>query len=292
MNAPWNPLTSTWSLATISLGTTLLLSPVGIGGGGCNNNHGGTIEVHVESPCCGDPSYAREDDLLLRRIVWDDGSEFDDFILASDVRDVEYSGPNNRVRVITGHQCETGDPGVYPINTEDGNGAGTSGQDRQLFADRILNAFNHLNLNAYVHRRTCSDFSCVIEFEETIRDNSPLSDEIGELLVMEVSGNSWIRLEAVDAQGNSLGTPYVIEQYRRISPERLYTRRYSNSGSPLCSYYEWKATGVDLSDLGVNELRSIRVSTPSNAGGSDIKASFRIAGIRTSTVPTAAMVFD
>ena len=50
--------------------------------------------------------------------------------------------------------------------------------------------------------------------------------------------------------------------------------------------------GVDLSDLGVNEVRSIRVSTPTNAGGSDIKASFRIVGVRTSTVPTAAMVFD
>ena len=97
MNAPWNPLTSTWSLATISLGTTLLLSPVGIGGGGCNNNHGGTIEVHVESPCCGDPSYAREDDLLLRRIVWDDGSNsttssWPPTSVTSSTR------PNNRVR--------------------------------------------------------------------------------------------------------------------------------------------------------------------------------------------------
>ena len=292
MNTQWNPLSSVWSLTTLSLGTTLLLSPQGIGSGGCNGNHGGTIEIHVESPCCGDPSHAREDDLLLRRVVWDDGSDFDEFIFASEVRDVVYSGPNHRVRVITGHECQTGDPGVHPIQNEDGNGSGTSSLDRRLFADRILGAFNHENLNAYVHRRTCADFSCVIRFEETIRDNSPLSDEVGELLVLEMSGNSWIQIEAVDDQGNTVGTPYVIDHYRRIAPERLFTRRYSNSGSPLCGSYKWKAIGVDLSDLGVNALENLKVSTPSNTGGADVKASFRIAGIRTSTTPTAAMVFD
>ena len=279
-------------LATIALGTTLLLAAQTVGSGNCNGGHGSTIEIHVDTPCCSSPYGARDNDVLLRRVVWDDGSEFDEFIFASDVRDVVYSGPNHKLRVITAHKSQTGDPGVFPIQNEDGNGSSTSEQDRQLFADRILEAFNHENLNAYVHRRTSSDFSCVIEFEESIRDNSPLADDIGELLVLEMSGNSKLQIDALDEQGAPIGSPVVVEGYKRVAPDRLYTRKYSNNGNPLCGSFEWKAIGVDLSDLGVNEVRAIRVSTPTNAGGSDIKASFRIVGIRTSTVPTAAMVFD
>lgn len=57
--------------------------------------------------------------------------------------------------------------------------------------------------------------------------------------------------------------------------------------------YEIRAIGVDLSDLGVTQARIIRFRTPENPPGmGDIKASIRVIGVKTATLPTAAMVFD
>jgi len=280
-------------LATIALGTTLLLAAQTIGSGNCNGGHGNTIEIHVDTPCCSSPYAARDNDVLLQRVVWDDGSEFDEFIFATNVSDVQYEGGLNKLRIITGHAGAVGTPGVYAIQDEDGDGGSISETDKQLFADRILNAWNHDNINSYIHRRSKEHFSCVVEYEETIRDNSPLGDDIGELIVFEVSGNSWLQIEALDENGSVLGTPIVVGNYKKVYPDRLYTRKYANNGSPLCGSYEIKAIGVDLSDLGVNEARFFRFSKPEHpGGGGDIKASIRVVGVRTSTVPTAAMVFD
>ena len=278
-------------LIAAASGTAIALASQTTGfGGGCGG--GSSIEINVESPCCSDPSNAKEDDVLIRSVVWDDGSEFDEFVFASSVSDVQYEGPSNRLRVITGHDCEVGDPGVFNIQDEDGNGSSISSEDLSLFADRILNAWNHENLNAYIHRRSSAYFSCTVEFEEIIRDNSPLADEIGELIIFELSGNSKIQIEALDEAGEVIGTPVVIEDYKKVSPERLYTRKYSNSGNPLCGSYELKATGLDLSDLGVNEVKTLRFRSPESSCGSDVKASFRVVGVKTSSLPTAAMVFD
>jgi hypothetical protein len=225
-------------------------------------------------------------------VVWDDGSEFDEFIYAEDVRDVEYEGTNHKLRVITGHQSDVGDPGVFPVQSEDGDSATISEQDLQLFGDRILNAWNHENINAYFHRRSSSHFSCTVDFEETLRDNSPFSDEVGELIVFEVSGNSWIQLEVLDESGEVVGSPVLVGDYKKVKPDRLYTKKYSNSGNPLCGTYEIKAIGVDLSDFGVSEIKTLRVRSLVNSGGVDNKASIRIVGVKTSTLPTAAMAFD
>jgi hypothetical protein len=270
--------------------TTIFFCSQTIGSGGCGGGNSSTIEIHVETPCCGDPYGARDGDVLIRSVVWEDGSEFDQFIFASDVTDVEYEGSGNKLRIITGHESSVGTPGVFSIQNEDGDGSSVSETDKELFADRILNAWNHENLNSYIHRRTSAHFTCTVEYEETIRDNSPLEDDIGELIVFEVSGNSWLQIEALDDEGNAIGTPLVVGNYHKVYPERLYTRKYSNNGSPLCGSYEIRALGVDLSDLGVNEARKFRFSNPNHNG--DIKASIRVVGVKTSTLPTAAMVFD
>ncbi|MDG2199711.1 MAG: hypothetical protein P8K80_00825 [Phycisphaerales bacterium] len=271
--------------------TTAVLCSQTTGSGGCGG--GNTIEIHVETPCCGSPYDARDGDVLIRSVVWDDDSEFDQFIFASGVSDVEYEGTADKLRIITAHESAVGTPGVFSIQDEDGDGNSISETDKELFADRILNAWNHENINSYIHRRSKDHFSCVVEYEETIRDNSPLEDEIGELIVFEVSGNSWLQIEAMDEDNNVIGTPIVVGNYKKVYPDRLYTRKYSNNGDPLCGNYEIRALGVDLSDLGVNEARKFRFSKPTHpGGGGDIKASIRVVGVKTSTLPTAAMVFD
>lgn len=287
------PIRPWFLLTTLSLSTLALLETDGIGNGGCNNGNGNTIEIHVETPGHSSPYEARGGDVLIRRVVWADDREFEDFIFASNVTEVEYEGGVNKLRTITGHEGSVGTPGVFPIQDEDGDGNTISETDRQLFADRILGAWNHDNINSYIHRRSKEHFSCIVEYEETIRDNSPLEDEIGELIVFEVSGNSWLQIEAIDESGAVMGTPIVVGNYKKVHPERLYTRKYADNGSPLSGSYEIRALGIDLSDLGVNEVRFLRFSKPQHpGGGGDIKASVRVVGVRTSTVPTAAMVFD
>ncbi|MAB83807.1 MAG: hypothetical protein CMJ24_10300 [Phycisphaerae bacterium] len=274
------------------MGTTIVFSSQTIGSGGCNGG-GSSIEIHVETPCCGSVYDARDSDVLIRSVVWDDGSEFDQFIYASDVTEVEYEGSNNRIRVITAHESDVGDPGVFNIQDEDGDGSNISSEDRDSFADRILNAWNHDNINAYIHNRSRDRFSCIVEYEETIRDNSPLQDDIGELIVFEVSGNSWVKIEAIDEDGSVMGNAVTIGNYQHVYPDRIYTRKYSNTGTPLCSSFEVFAVGLDLSELGVSEARRFRFSSAEQANGNgNLKPSIRVVGVRTSTVPTAAMVFD
>ena len=211
------------------------------------------------------------------------------------VRDVEYEGPTRKLRVVTGPDSEVGAPGVFDIEDGDGNAGSISTQDHMIFADRILNAWNHNNLNAYVDLRSSSHYSFTVDFESTIRDNSPLEDDVGELIIFEVSGNSIVQIEALDESGQVIGTPVIVgygNEWKQIAPDRLYVGRYDNQGSPRCGSFEYKATGVDLTDLGVMELNTLRISRPTNAGCSDVRADTRIVGVKTSIVPTAAMVFD
>jgi len=263
------------------------------GSGGCNGG-GETIEINVETPCCSDPASAKHEDILLEYVTWPDGTIIDQFIYASAVRDVEYEGPIGKFRVITGPDSTVGSPGVFGIEDEDGNGDSISNEDRDLFAQKILAANNHRNLNAYVDVRSSSHYAYTIEFEEPLRDNSPFLDDVGELIIFEVAGNSIVQLQAMNAVGQPIGDPITIEQndWKNVSPERLYVGRYSNSGAPRCGSYEYKATSVDLTTLGVTELSSIRISPPENAGCSDVRADTRVVGVKTSIMPTAAMVFD
>ena len=269
-----------------------IAQPVDGAGGNCSG--GSSIEVHVETPCCNTPSSAKHSDILLQYIIWPDGTSIDEFVYVDAVRDVEYEGPKGKMRVITGPYSEVGDPGVFDIEDGDGMGGSISSQDLTIFADRILNAWNHNNLNAYVDIRSSSHYSFTIDFEATIRDNSPLVDNVGELLVFEVSGNSVVQIEALDEDGQPIGTPMIVggSDWKRVSPDRLYVGRYANNGTPRCGSFEYKATGVDLTDLGVMELNTLRISRPTDAGCSDVRADTRIVGVKTSIVPTAAMVFD
>lgn len=285
---------STWithaAIIVTSAGAVSMLSSSSTGyGGSC----GSTIHIDVEANCCSSPSSALEDDIVIKSYTSDQGEQFDQFIFASSVTGVEYEGTADKLRSITGHQCTLGTPGVFPIQDEDGDGSSVSEVDKTLFAARILDTWSTPNINAYIHRRTNAHFSCTVEFEEDIFDNSPFSDLAGELLVFEISGNSWVQIEALDDDGEIMGTPLVVGNYSKIAPNNLYTRKYSNNGSPLCGAYEIKAIAVDLSDLGVNRVRTLRVRSPENPpGGGDIKACFRVIGVKTSTLPTTSMVFD
>lgn len=285
---------STWLthavLIVTSAGTVSMLSSSSTGYGGTS---GSTIHIDVESDCCSTPSSALENDIVLKSYTSEQGEQFDQFIYASSVTDVEYEGTADKLRSITGHQCTLGTPGVFNIQDEDGDGSSVSPEDMSLFAARILDTWSTPNINAYIHRRTNAHFSCTVEFEEDIFDNSPFSDLAGELLVFEISGNSWVQIEALDENGEIMGSPVVVGNYSKIAPYNLYTRKYDDDGNPQTGQYEIKAIAVDLSDLGVNRVRTLRVRSPENPpGGGDIKACFRVIGVKTSTLPTTSMVFD
>lgn len=204
---------------------------------------------------------------MLDSVEFPTGDVFNEFIMAKAITDFSYSGAGDgSIRVLTAHDSTVGDPGLFDLDDEDGNGSDISLADQDLFNARILSAYQNRNLNSYFDLSCDCPFSYVIEFEEPVVDNDENADGLGEILYLERgadAGNSWLLLTVVDESGNTLGTPVAIapEETISTSPPTLLGR-YNTNGTLRTGTQEMGCAAIDLSRLGVSEMRFLRVSTP------------------------------
>ena len=222
-------------------------------------------------------------DVMMNRVVFNSGEDSRVFYRPTDVRDVSYVGDHHQWRVRGGNDITVGEPGVNTLGRADGNNNDVTQADLDAFAAAMLEAFQNRNLNSYVDHNGGGTFEFTLSFGEPIIDNDSGPDEYGELLYFERgagNGNSWLKIQAVDAAGNALGPWFVIDP-----SETLQT-------TPQAILYGNQAVGtvaIDLTRLGVTEVEHIRVSNDvvgeyAYTGGGDLQPDFKLLAVMTDPV--------
>ena len=108
------------------------------------------------------------------------------------------------------------------------------------------------------------------------KDDDPDPDDFGEILYFERgagSGNSWLKMQAVDETGAPLGPWLVVgpNETLQTTPETVVYRSDQKMGT----------TSIDVSRLGVSELSYLRISNDvtgesAYTGGGDQSPDFKI----------------
>lgn len=233
-------------------------------------------------------------DANLSSVVFPSGDEFIFFYKPQAVHDIQYSGKLSDWRVRAGTNTSHGLSGDYIYGAADGNPSDASEADRTAFAELILLAMQSDNLNQYVDLGgSGNEFSFIIEFDREVRDNSPDPDDFGELIYFERgagSGNSWLKIQAVDENGDALG-PWLVIQPSETTQTTPITTVYNSTQT-------MGATSIDVSRLGVDGFRFIRISNdvdgePGYTGGGDKAPDFKFMTVMTNEAQIAeAIVFD
>ncbi|MEO1715715.1 MAG: hypothetical protein AAFR76_01270 [Planctomycetota bacterium] len=233
----------------------------------------------------------------LEAINFGGGLRYTKFIHAADVTNFEGSSNDadrGQTRIVRGPDSNVGPtPMNAPLATDDPS------QIRE-FEQVLAGVFQNTNLNSFLDNHTRNPhFSFVLELEKPLRDDSEGDDDlVGEIIFFERGAsvaNSFILLEALDADGNVMGTPYLINpdtpiemspavQACVLSMNSLEYRRSQDLGG----------VSIDLGKLGVSETSRVRVSRPvigrdgmegsMLGGGRDLNPDFKLVFVQTYNV--------
>lgn len=247
---------------------------------------GGAATFHVTGPATGE-SPDVEGDATLIRVEMPTGDQFISFYKPVAVHDAEYDGRLDKWLVRAGSRCTIGlsDIEHYVADggrDDDDDDDDLTQEDLDVFEDMIFRAFNTNNLNNYVDNGDSnSEFYFTIEFDMTVNDNDPEPDEFGEILYFERgagSGNSWLKMQAVDEEGEALG-PWLL-----VGPDE--TVQTSPVTTVMRSDQKMGTTSIDVSRLGVSSFKYLRISNdvtdhPAYTGGGDRAPDFKIMVVMT-----------
>ena len=238
------------------------------------HKYGGDAQFFVEGPATGG-SPDVQGDAMLTLVRMPNGDKFNLFYKPTEIRDLQYighSGYTHKWLVRGGTRTTVGISGDELYSNYDHSPAAI-----QQFADLTLQAFNNNNLNNYLDcgsNKALFDFT--IGFDLIVKDNDPDPDDFGEILYFERgagSGNSWLKLQAVDETGAALGPWLVIgpNETLQTTPQTVVMRSDQKMGT----------TSIDVSRLGVSELSYLRVSNdvtgePAYTGGGDQSPDFKV----------------
>ncbi|MEL6499141.1 MAG: hypothetical protein AAGJ54_10380 [Planctomycetota bacterium] len=233
----------------------------------------------------------------LESINFGGGLRFDTFIYATEVTNfVGGDDENDRghTRIVRGPDSDVGPaPMNAPLATD-------APEQVREFEQVLAGVFQNTNLNSFLDNHTRNPhFSFVLELEKPLRDDDAGDDDlVGEIIFFERGAqvaNSFILLEALDADGNVMGTPYLINpdtpiemsppvQACVLSMNALEYRRSQDLGG----------VSIDLGKLGVSSTSRIRVSRPvvgqdgmegsMLGGGRDLNPDFKLVFVQTYNV--------
>ncbi|MEL6797830.1 MAG: hypothetical protein AAFO89_13545, partial [Planctomycetota bacterium] len=233
----------------------------------------------------------------LEAINFGGGLRFKKFIYATAVTNFEGSSDSRdrgQTRIKRGPDSDVGPaPMNAPLATDDPS------QIRQ-FEQVLAGVFQNTNLNNFLDNNTRNPhFSFVLELERPLRDDSEGDDDlVGEIIFFERGAqvaNSFILLEALDADGNVMGSPYLINPDSPI--EMSPPVQACVLGGANFDYRRSQDLGgvsIDLGKLGVSETSRIRVSRPvvghdgmegsMLGGGRDLNPDFKLVFVQTYNV--------
>ena len=247
-------------------------------------------KVFVETPGYSNPRDAVNADVLIQSIMFDDGLSVgpEQLRYAGQVLEMGYAGPLSAFRVVNGEQATIGTAGVSYIEVQDNIPASISILDRNLFCQRVENAFANRNLNNRVHLANQAGYSFVIGFESRIWDSHFDTDQRPEILIFEEQGNSVLTVQALNDALQPVGTPVEIRavDIRSIKPNKVWVGRFNNNGDWQPGAYESKLASIDLTALGVQSVKFLRITTSISSGG-EASADLKVVAVDSSPTPAA-----
>lgn len=231
------------------------------------------------------PANDGKGDYNLNSIRFSDGTVYNSFKYAQDVRNLTYNqhSPND-YRVVAGPNTSISNKVTVLGDSH------LSGKEVNLttFLDRAEDVFQNRNLNHFFDVHTnCDPFGLTIDYR-----NNPLKDKI--LYTERGSGgsNSWVVIQAVDANGNKVGKNYLVNPHS-MKDTGQDVAIYSRSDNPVFhGTQDLSILALDVKrDLGVNQVDFLRVFTPQKGvmygnglvysglgGGQDLAPDFKIIG--------------
>lgn len=253
-------------------------------------------KVYIETPGHSNPRDAVNADVLIQSVVFEDGLEIgpDQLRFAGQIVEMNYAGPLDAFRVVNGEQATIGTAGVSYIEAQDNAPASISSLDRNLFCQRIENAMANRNLNNRVHLAAQSGYSFVVGFESRIWDSHFDNDPRPEILIFEEQGNSVLTVQALNDALQPTGTPVEIRavDIRSIRPSKVWVGRFDNDGNWQPGAYEAKLASIDLTALGVQSVKFLRITTSISNGG-ESSADLKIVAVDSAPTPAAEPIgFD
>jgi hypothetical protein len=244
---------------------------------------GAPATFHVAGPATGDRPDV-QGDAVLAAVEYASGRTIVSLCRPVDVLDLHYVGDPARLWVRGGTEISVGIPGDFAIGESDGKLATLTPMDRLVFEGVVLGALQNDNLNNYVGLDDDeSIFAFTIDFGSLVADDDPGPDDVGELLCFERgpgAGDSWLGLQAVDEAGAAMG-PWLLVGPRDTLPTTPVVTVLRNGQTV-------GATSIDVSRLGVTQLRYLRVTNdvtaePGYTGGGDVAPDFKIMAVTTGT---------
>ncbi len=288
-----------YALVAILTATALVGSATSVppgGGGGGSSSGGSRPNIYVTTPGFAVPRDAVFADVLLDRIVFADGVEVPStaFVYPGQVINVTYNGPIGRLRTQNGPDATIGTHGLNYVESEDGVPSSVSDQDRVMFADRMESAWANPNLNNRIQVQTQAGYGFTVGLQTAIWDSSFADDMRPELFIFEDQGNSVLTIQPLNDELQPVGTATEVRAVNiaSINPTKVWVGRWNQDGTPQTGTYELKMYAVDLSRMGVTNLKWFRITTAIATGG-EASADLKIVAVDTSPAPAAqTMTFD
>ncbi len=226
-----------------------------------------------------------------------------EFVAASKSRNVRVDGPADAVRLVRGPEATAPTPTMTLGMFDDAPGL-LSREDLQRAGPSIAAAATSTNLNQCVDVDRACEFSFDLVFDAAVTDNCAGADALPELLFFERSAGragDAVTVQALDERGMEVGRAVVLgcDVGRECSPAAnaaVFDRKLQVTGYESVTFI-----AVDLSSLGVSNVRTLRVRTP-RAGdetldgrawsGSAGMPDFKVVGVDTNVTLPSWLIGD
>ena len=222
---------------------------------------GGVATFNVSGPATevGGTVEDENGDAFLDSVEMPDGSVFTQYYRPVAVQGFAFTQcQGDAIAVKGGANITEGMPGTHLLGdmVDDGATAEFTNDDVAAFSELVRDTFANQNLNSYIDMGgEDPDFEFILEFDLVLKDNDPEPDDFGELLYFERGrdgGNSWLTIQAVDANGDPLGPELAVGPCETV----LTTPPVMVMGS---NQQYFGAVAIDISRLGVSETSYLKV---------------------------------
>jgi len=241
----------------------------------------------VSTPGYANPRDAVGADVLLNSVSFADGVTVgpSHFVYAGSILHLYYAGPTGSLRVQNGPLATVGLPGVSYIEAQDLQSSSISSLDCLHFCQKVDQSFENPNLNNRIDLKGANglEFSITLALESRIFDSHLELDNRPELFIFEEQGNSVMTVQALNDLLLPVGTPVEVRavDLASIQPSKVWVGRIATNGALLSGAHELKLKAIDLTSLGVPNVKYLRV-TNWLSGGGQTATDFKVIGVDTS----------